>query len=611
MSGFVAVVGRHANTEFATHLRKMSQEINYRGDLESVETFSDRCAAATRSRSDAGYTTSTYSDGQFAIVLDGLIFNQGELAHAIGTEPSIGNEPSIDIARIVLEGFRKYGDDWFVRLDGSFALMISDLRSGEAILARDRFAHRPMYFGHSDGNTWVATEAKAILDAPGYRRELNKDNLHSAIGYGFTPGPQTLYKGIFKCVPGFIVRIDSNGKQHNTDYFTPSIDLKPELTIEDGKRFVLAAVKKNVGHYLDECPDLALMLSGGVDSALLAHLTTELSGGKTSAVSFGAESWSSDESGEAGDLAGRLGMKFSRTFVSPDDDLLGSLRRVIHVLEEPTRFENAMALEMTTRDAADDCTAFMTGEGADFILGEREHAVAGRIEKVLKLPGFLRAMGRSLPLAKMPSSQLRALAPYFDWKSIRDYGQKCSANCCDLVPGAISPPGNDIVGMLANVTSDWPIQSQYTFMTLREAAHCWIERMEKLSAAVGLECFHPFESNDIFQFGLEMPDHLRNADGVNKPVVRGLAADIFDRKVAYGEKKQLAAPMPLWLNESEQLREAVLNLRRPDSRIREFLDHSVMDKHLEIYAREGASSEPVAVHLFRMLTFEIWLDMFI
>ncbi len=605
MSGFVAVVGSHANADFASQLRKISQNIAYRGDQESVDNFSERCAVATRSRSGSGYTTTTYCDGQFAVILDGLIFNHGELAR------SVDARNSGDIANVVLDGFRKYGNSWFARLDGSFALMIVELGSGGVVLVRDRFAHRPMYFGHADGNTWVATEAKAILDAPGYQRELNRNNLHSAIGYGFTPGPQTLYKGIFKCVPGFVVKLDDSGNQHTTDYFTPTIDVKPDLTIEEGKRFVLDAVRKNVGHYLDACPELAVMLSGGVDSALLAHLATELSDAQTRAVSFGAESWSSDESGDAARLAETLGMGFSRTFVAPDDDLLGSLRQVIHVLEEPTRFENAMALQMTTRDAADQCTALMTGEGADFILGEREHKVAGRIEKILKLPAFVRAIGRNLPLASMPSRHLRALAPYLDWKSIRDYGQKCSANCCDLVPGAVSPPANDIVGMLANVTSDWPIQSQYTFMTLREAAHCWIERMEKLSAAVGLECFHPFESNDILQFGLEMPDELRNANGVNKPVVRGLAADIFDQKVAYGVKKQLAAPMPLWLNESDQLRDAVLNLRRPDSRFREFLDQRVADHYLDIYAREGASSEPVAVHLFRMLTFEIWLEMFI
>ncbi len=72
---------------------------------------------------------------------------------------------------------------------------------------------------------------------------------------------------------------------------------------------------------------LVVMLSGGVDSALLAHLTTELLGGKTHAISFGAESWSDEESSDAAALADRLGMSFSRICVSPDADILGSLRR--------------------------------------------------------------------------------------------------------------------------------------------------------------------------------------------------------------------------------------------------------------------------------------------
>lgn len=604
MSGFVAVAGSQANPELAAHLRKMSQEMAHRGDTETTEVFSDRCAATTRHREQSGYATHTHADGEFAIVLDGLIFNEGDLGQAVGADNGAG------IAQIVLDGFRRFGDGWFIRLDGSFALMIADLRSGEVILARDRFAHRPMYFGSTKSGNWVATDIKALIDAPGYKRALNKSNLHSAIGYGFTPGPQTLFSDIYKCVPGFVVRIDGQGNHRHFDYFTPSFEPKHDISLEDAKELVLSTVRKNVNHYMNACPDLGVMLSGGVDSALLAHLAAGHADNETIAVSFGAESWSRDESGHASALADRLGMGFMRTFVSPQDDLLGSLRRVIRTLEEPTRFENALALEMTTRDAARKCSSLMTGEGADFILGEREHVVASRLARILRMPGSLRALMRSLPLGKLPSRHLKALAPYLEWSSIRDYGQKCSANCCDLVPGAVSPPGNEIVDLLANVTSGWPIQSQYTFMTLREAAHCWIERMEKLSAAAGLECFHPFESNELFQFGLEMPDRLRNANGVNKPVVRELAADIFDHSVAYREKKQLAAPMQLWLNESEQLREAVLDLRKSDSRMREYLDNAVADKYLRTYERDGAGRESVSVPIFRMLTFNIWLEMF-
>jgi asparagine synthase (glutamine-hydrolysing) len=605
MSGFVAATRNHDDPDLQRHLGQMSQEIAHRGNREVTEVFSARCATVARFRDHSGYRVHTYSNERFAIVVDGLIFNKSELGQAIGSEPST------DIAQIVLDGFEQRGESWFSQLDGSFAVMIADLRSGEVILARDRFAHRPLYFGIASGSVWVANEIKAILSAPGFQSSINEGNLYSAISYGMTPGPQTLFKNVYKCVPGFVFRISDQGVYRSIDYLKPTIELRQSLSLADAKDFLMSALRKSVERYVSECPNLGVLLSGGVDSALLAHLAIESGGKNTVAISFGAEGWASDESEYAGEFAERLGLDFLRTFVRPEDDLLGSLRQVISVLEEPTRFENAVALEMTGRDAAERCTALMTGEGADFILGEREHVVANRLTSILRIPGILRAIAGSLPLEKLPSAHLRALAPYLRWQSIRDYGQRCSANCCDLVPGGgDSPPRNEIVDMLADVTSDWPVGAQYTFMTLREAAHCWIERMEKVTAAAGLECFHPFESNEIFQFGLELPDHIRNSNGINKPAVRSLAADRFGDTVAYREKKQLAAPMQLWLNQSDQLRSAVMNLKKPDSRIRAYLDNAAVDKYLDLYQREGAQREATAVPLFRMLGFELWLERF-
>jgi len=605
MSGFIAALGKHANPARTTYLKKASIGMAYRGDQESIDVFSDRAAAVTRHREATGYRTSTYSDRQFAVIFDGFLFNLQELRNAVGAAAQV------DVAQVILDGYRQHGDSWFFRLDGSFAVAIMDMMAGETILARDRFAHRPMYFAHIADETWVASEIKAILDVPGYSPALNRNNLPYAISNGMTPGPQTLHVDIHKCVPGFVVHVDQHGKQRNFDYFTPTVKQRSNLTLEESKEYVMSILKTNVDHYLKACPDLAVMLSGGVDSALLAHLTTELSGGKTHAISFGAESWAKEESSDAAALAERLGMDFSRTYVSPDADILGSLRNVVRILEDPTRFENAVALELTSQDAASRYAAVMTGEGADFILGEREHLVASRLDRILQLPAALRTVISKLPLRKLPSKDLRALASFLEWKSIRDYGQRCSANCFDLVPNVESPPINEIVEMLANVTEDWPIQSQYTFMTLREAVHCWIERMEKISAAVGLECFFPFESNDILQFALEIPDELRNSRDASKPILRSLTADIFDHEVAYGEKKQLAAPMSLWLDESEQLRDAVLDLRKPDCRIREYLNMEAGDRYLAQYEKDGASSEAVAVPIFRMLTFDIWLDTFL
>jgi asparagine synthase (glutamine-hydrolysing) len=604
LSGFIAAFKNSADPDLSEQLRRMSKKLAHRGNTGTTVSFSDRCAAVTLFRENSGFSVETFSNENFAIVFDGLIVNREELRRAIAADQSVGS------AQIIMEGYIKHGDDWVARLSGSFAFMIANLQTGEVFLARDRFAHRPLYFAKAKGCVWVGSEIKALISAPGFPTIINEANLHSAIGYGITPGPQTLFKNVYKCVPGFVFKIDANGDHKTHDYFTPAIEQKRDISLTDAKQFILETLHNNVGLYMRECHETGILLSGGVDSALIAHVAAQISDKSTIAIGFGAEEWSNDESGHANEMADRLGLDYSRSYVSPQDDLLGSLRRVVATLEEPTRFENALALEITARDAGSTCRALMTGEGADFILGEREHMVAKRLSQLLRLPPFLLALGRKLPLERSSSKHLRVLATYLQWYSIRDYGQKSSANCCDLVPGANSPPANEIPSMLADVTSEWPVQAQYTFMTLREAAHCWIERMEKLSAAAGLECFHPFESNDMFQFGLEIPDQIRSSRGIHKPAVRSLAADIFDEAVAYRPKKQLAAPMRLWLNESKQLRTAVLALKSRDSRVRTYLDNTALDMYLDIYEKEGAQNERTAVPIFRILTFEIWLELF-
>jgi len=269
-----------------------------------------------------------------------------------------------------------------------------------------------------------------------------------------------------------------------------------------------------------------------------------------------------------------------------------------------------LALEFMARDAAQSCTALITGEGADFILGSREHRIAKILSRILLIPAFLRTLLRRIPLQKSRVPKLRTIAKYLSWDSVRDYDRSSMVNDCDLVAGYEGFPHIEITDMLPDVMSGWPVEAQFAYITLRENAHCWIERIEKISAAAGLESFHPFETNSIFQFGLEMPYHARHSRSESKPALRSLAADILGDSFANREKQQLAAPMQIWLDQSAQLREAVLNLKQPNSRIREYLDNSAVDKYLAAYERDGAKSESVAVSIFRMLSFEIWLEMF-
>jgi asparagine synthase (glutamine-hydrolysing) len=604
MSGFVAAVRNCADPELAMRLQDMSQRISHRGDNETVITMSDRCVVRTRDRMHCGYKVDTYHNNNLGIVLDGLLTNKKDLQLAVNADSS--SNP----AEIVLLGFEKFGASWLANIDGSFALMIIDLRSGETTLARDRFGHRPLYFLAVDNNVWVGSEIKALLGAPGYQSSINSNMLHSSIAYGITPGPQTLFSNIHKVVPGFEFNVPVQGNYRTNNFFEPTLDLKTGMSMHEAKETILTNLRASVEHYVQECPKVGTTLSGGVDSALLTHLAAENAQGRITAFGFGSDDWPADESRVAEDVAARIGVSFKRCSIATDGNLLQPLRNVVSSLEEPTRFENGLALEFMARHAAQDCTALMTGEGADFMLGSREHRIAKILSRILLIPGFLRTLLRRIPLQESSVPKLRTIAKYLSWDSVRDYDRSSMVNGCDLVAGCDGFPHIEITDMLPDVLSGWPVEAQFTYITLRESAHCWIERMEKISAAAGLESFHPFETNSIFQFGLEMPYHARHSRSESKPALRSLAADIMGDSFANREKQQLAAPMKIWLDQSAQLREAVLNLKQANSRIREYLDNSAVDKYLAAYERDGAKSESVAVPIFRMLSFEIWLEMF-
>lgn len=59
-----------------------------------------------------------------------------------------------------------------------FALAIYDKRSGELVIARDRFGIKPVYVSIQNDKIIFASEIKAILVHPGYQFDINYEALN-------------------------------------------------------------------------------------------------------------------------------------------------------------------------------------------------------------------------------------------------------------------------------------------------------------------------------------------------------------------------------------------------------------------------------------------------
>ena len=81
--------------------------------------------------------------GRYSMVFNGEIYNHIELRRELEKEGA--HFRTACDTEVALLAFAHYGTDAFVKFNGQFALVIWDSEERKAIIARDRFAIRPLY----------------------------------------------------------------------------------------------------------------------------------------------------------------------------------------------------------------------------------------------------------------------------------------------------------------------------------------------------------------------------------------------------------------------------------------------------------------------------------
>ncbi|EDW73125.1 uncharacterized protein Dwil_GK16811 [Drosophila willistoni] len=101
-------------------------------------------------------------DGNIVLVANGEIYNYLELSAEIAKRRPY--KPKSD-CHIILELYQEYGIDLLKHITGMFAFALYDKRTQDILIARDPFGIIPMYTGRDlQGNLWVASEMKCLVE---------------------------------------------------------------------------------------------------------------------------------------------------------------------------------------------------------------------------------------------------------------------------------------------------------------------------------------------------------------------------------------------------------------------------------------------------------------
>ncbi len=565
-------------------LRRMTAALSHRGpDIEGVYLDADAPVGLGHRRliildAEGGRQPMWSADGNIGVVFNGLIYNHRDLRRAL---EGLGHVFASDHAdtEVLVHGWRAWGQELFVKLDGMFACAIYDRTAGTVTLARDRFGEKPLYIGTGSDAVVFGSELAAlrahpsIADAP-----LSEIALKKFFAHGFFPAPHSPYMGVEKVRPGCLVTFDVRTRsRRDACYWRFALGGHPPPagTPDDWAEELNGLIGEAVHSRLEADVPLGFFLSGGIDSSAMVSYAAETQTAadlKTFAIGFRETSF--DESPWAEEMALYAGTTH-HVEICDLDAAEREIPELLGKLDEPLGDPSILPTHILCRFARAHVTVALSGDGGDELFAGYDpfrvlqrarlydqwmpqpvHAVVKYVAAMLPKSdanmSFDFVLNRGLRGLKHPASQwqprwLGALSP----EDIADLFNT-PVNAEDLYSEAIAAwdacPSDHIV----DKTLDF-----YTRFYLPDGV---LTKTDRASMAVGLELRSPLLANGVTDFAQRLPWTVklrgRTTKWILKHALRGrLPSGILARK-----KKGFGIPLARWLRHMDPPPRAVQGL---------------------------------------------------
>ncbi len=508
-----------------------------------------------------------HQDESCLVLVDGIVENLQEVCDQ---EAGDGGPPAESDAGKVAFLYARLGDALFPLLTGSFSLVIAIASTGEVLLVRDRFGSRPLFYGvRGTGLAW-ASEMKCIapLMDP---IELDREGLRQAIHYRYVLG-DTMLRNISQVLPACYVHFQEGSAPVERRYWTLVFKASGrEDELESWVDRVDSALDAYMRRLASRRQDVCILLSGGVDSSLLALKAR--GAGFSRCVALTAR-WPGDnpELDEAIKVARHLGLEHHivDVDVSRFDALLPW---IVWRIEELPRHFNSLILACLFEYAIKVGDTVLHGHAADAMFGPQEAistAIFNRRRRALKvIPRPLRQLLASL-LPRDGSVRTRRLSSYL---TLEEHGYLKSLFAIRY--GGAGYPIKDMQsrsrGPSARVLEN--------FYDERDAMIGRLQRLDmytfnqshfpvfdRLSTPLGLTVATPYLAHEIVQIAQELPPEFKAVGGQAKPVLKRLMARSFPAEMVYRRKQGFPTDVTSWLKGPLARKRRILTEERTQSR---------------------------------------------
>jgi len=600
-----------------TDIEKMARSMVHRGPDDEGYYINGPLGLGFRRLSiidiEGGHQPMSDSEETVRVVFNGEIYNFPELRRELESFGQVFRT-RCDTEVIVL-GYKQWGDEVLNRLNGMFGLAIWDERKRRLVIARDPFGIKPIYYRIDGGKVSFGSEIRTILAAMKESPEPDPTALNLFLRYRFTPSPYTVFKGIRKLAAGTML-IFENGKSSLRRWyrFQPQ-PFSPTKSEGEAREELLEIYKCAVKRHLLSDVPLGLLLSGGVDSALLLALMNLYGKSwRTFTVGYG-NVFADDELSDAAQTAAVFGSNHTEVLLDRQR-FENSLPRVVEFMEEPVATPSVLPMFFVCERARQDVKVALIGQGPDELFGGYRRHIGVRYGQLWGgLPKWVRGPISSVVEALPRNETLKRGVRSLDTpERLRRYQQVLSLLPGDRVDGLFQsdmlPPaaGDEILRSwedFSDLMSETEELGGFQFIEMRSTLPDELLMYgDKLSMAHSLEVRVPYLDKEVVEYGERLPADFKVRNGSGKWLHREVCKAFLPASILRRKKRGFAMNVvDDWFRAAQSRKMESMLLDR-QSQIFDYLRpdavRGLLDQH-----RSGASDHHKI--LFSLVVLEEWL----
>jgi len=514
---------------------------------------------------------------------------------------------------IIIYGYQEFGIDF----------------KSEFILVRDRLGQKPIHFYFSKKKFAFSSELKSLIKLPFISKNIDLKNLSRYFSFEYVPAPYSIFEDVFKLEPGHFLKI----KVKNSELMLSKkkywdIDFKKREVAsnqEDAGKDIIRLLKKSIDRRLMSDVPLGVFLSGGIDSAGIVALLSEIMDPrKIKTFTIGFDEKSFNESNYAAKISRIFKTDHHQQILSLEK-MLGIIPEIFEKLDEPFADASIIPTYLLSKFTKKYVTVALGGDGGDELFAGYDPFLATYWSKYYeKIPyqihkNIIKPLVDKLPVSSKNMSldfkMKHFLKGVYNSPIIRnqiwlgafnqsEHKKLFSADVNEKITGFDS---YDILKKdlaYTNFRDDFDlITHHYQKNYLSDDILVKVDRASMMNS---LEVRAPFLDVDLVEYANSLPSNYKIRRTVRKYILKKSLEGKLPNDILYRKKKGFGIPLTKWIK--DDLKKEIVGMLNYDKIKREgiFNPKSVS----EILNQHFNNKKDNRKQIWSLYVFEKWRENF-